>query len=64
MLFEPPIDDLVKKVGNKYALTVLMAGRARELQKKIPAMTNDNANNAILMAAEEVLAGQITAVKG
>ena len=36
MLFEPPIDDLVKKVGNKYALTVLMAGRARELQKKIP----------------------------
>lgn len=63
MLFEPPIDTLVNAVGNKYALTVLMAGRARELQKKLPAMTGGNSNTAITIAAEEVLSGEVVGTK-
>lgn len=59
MLFAPPIDDLVKTVGNRYALTVLMAGRARELQKKIPAMLEGNSNIAISVAAEEIYKGEV-----
>ena len=63
MLFEPPIDDLVKVTGNKYALTVLMAARARELNKKLSGMTQGNANTAIGMAADEVLSGEIVVSK-
>ncbi len=33
MLLEPPIDVLVKKVGNPYKLAVLVSKRAKHLQK-------------------------------
>ncbi len=32
MMLEPPIDDLVKKVGNPYVLAVMAGKRARFLQ--------------------------------
>ena len=32
MMIEPPIDELVKKVGNPYALAVMAGKRARHLQ--------------------------------
>ena len=32
MLLEPPIDDLVKKIGNPYSLAVMVGKRARHLQ--------------------------------
>lgn len=35
MLLEPPIDNLVKKVGNPYKLAVLVGKRAKYLQKKL-----------------------------
>ncbi len=35
MLLEPPIDSLVKKVGNPYKLAVLVGKRAKYLQRKI-----------------------------
>ena len=35
MMLEPPIDDLVKKVGNPYALAVMAGKRARQLQSTL-----------------------------
>ncbi len=35
MLVDPPIDKLVEKVGNKYALVGLLSKRARNLMEKI-----------------------------
>ena len=35
MMLYPPIDELVEKVGNEYALTNLVAKRAKELEKTI-----------------------------
>lgn len=32
MLLEPPIDELVKKIGNPYVLAVMAGKRARHLQ--------------------------------
>ena len=36
MLLEPPIDTLIKKVGNPYKLAVLVSKRAKYLQKTEP----------------------------
>ena len=35
MLFEPPIDDLVKVAGCRYAVTVIVGARAKVLENKI-----------------------------
>ena len=53
MLFEPPIDDLIKKAGNVYIATVIISARAKELENKIP---------AIEYAAKELYQGKIKAV--
>lgn len=34
MIHKPPIDDLAKKVGSKYALCVLASKRARQLMEQ------------------------------
>ncbi len=36
MMIEPPIDALVKKVGNPYKLAVLVSKRALHLEKVMP----------------------------
>ena len=35
MLLEPPIDSLVKKVGNPYKLAVIVSKRAKLLSQKL-----------------------------
>lgn len=63
MLFEPPIDDIVKKIGNVYTATVIIGARAKELESKIPALLQGSSNLAIEYAAREVYSGKVTAVK-
>lgn len=63
MLFEPPIDDIVKKIGNVYTATIIIGARAKELETKIPALLQNSANLAIEYAAKEVYSGKVTAVK-
>lgn len=62
MLFEPPIDLLVKVAGNRYAVASIVGARAKTLINKIPAMLNGSANLAIDHAANELLRGDITGV--
>lgn len=59
MLFEPPIDLLVKIAGNRYAVAAIVGARAKALIGKIPTMLNGSANNAIDYAAKELLHGDI-----
>ena len=48
MMIEPPIDELVKRTGgNKYKLSVIMAKRAKELEKRIPAEIEKSDKKAI-----------------
>ena len=46
MLFEPPIDELVKKAGCRYAVAVIVGARAKDLENKIPTLLNGSANLA------------------
>ena len=62
MMIEPPIDELVKRTGgNKYKLSVIMAKRAKELEKRIPAEIEKGDKKAISLAADEIYSGKIVA---
>ena len=59
MMLEPPIDELAAKVdNNKYELTIIMAKRAKELQKRIPELLNGD-KKEISLAAEEIYREEI-----
>lgn len=61
-MIEPPIDELVKRTGgNKYKLSVIMAKRAKELEKRIPAEIEKSDKKAISLAADEIYSGKIVA---
>ena len=63
MLFEPPIDDLAKISGCRYAATVIVGARAKDLENKIPTLLNGSANLAIDYAAKELVKGEIIGVQ-
>ena len=60
MMIEPPIDEMVKKMGgNKYKLSIVMAKRAKELEKRIPAEIEKSDKKAISLASDEIYEGKI-----
>lgn len=59
MLLEPPIEELVDIVGNKYKLSNLVARRANEIQKKNLTENSENKDNEISVAAKEVYEGTV-----
>lgn len=63
MLFEPPIDELVRIAGCRYAVAVIVGARAKDLENKIPALLNGSANMAIECAANELFRGEVIGVQ-
>ena len=59
MLLEPPVEELIEKVGNKYKLSNLVAKRANEIQKKNLIENIENQDNEITIAAKEVYEDKI-----
>ncbi len=62
MLFEPPIDELVKVTGCRYQVAVIVGARAKDLINKIPTLLNSSGNLAINYAANELVKGEIVGV--
>ncbi|WP_353892172.1 DNA-directed RNA polymerase subunit omega [Proteinivorax hydrogeniformans] len=56
----PSIDDLLKKVDNKYALVVLAAKRSRELLLDSQEDMEEKNKKTVTIALEEVLDEKIT----
>ncbi len=54
-----PFEEIEKKVGSRYALTVLAGKRARQLRDGSPQLVNSDSNNPILIALQEILEGKI-----
>lgn len=63
MMIDPPIEELREKAGNEYLLTNLVAKRAKELEKDIPAVIEASDEKAISIAAREIYSGKIVASK-
>lgn len=62
IMMEPPIDELVAKVGNKFLLTCLVAKRAKQLNSEyLMGEPQDKDPKVIAIAAEEVFEGKVTA---
>ncbi len=63
MLVDPPIDSLVEKVGNKYALVGVLSKRARSLMEKRHDFLEQENINPVSYAAKEVIDGKIEGVE-
>lgn len=62
MMIQPPIDKLAAKMnGNKYRLCSVMAKRAKELEKRIPAELEKSDIKSVSWAAEEIFEGKVSA---
>lgn len=61
MMNRPPIDELAQRTdGNKYKLSILMAKRAKELEKRhIESDPNYENKKCISAAAEEIFSGKV-----
>lgn len=58
----PPIDELANRMGgNKYKLVTVMAKRAKELEKRIPAELEKSDIKSVSWAANEIYEGKIIA---
>ena len=60
MLLYPPIDEIKQKADSRYTLVIMAAKRARDLVSKKPALVSIENNVPISIAAEEIVANEIT----
>ena len=58
MLLEPPIEELLDKVGSPYKLAVLVGKRAKELDKELTEQQKEECP-PVTRAVEEVYSGKI-----
>ena len=58
MLLEPPIDTLVKKVGNPYKLAVIVSKRAKLLSQSLTEKEKEEVPE-VTRAVTEVFSGEI-----
>lgn len=66
MINNPPIDELAKKIGSKYALCVVASKRARQLidHAQNQGLTDlPNKNKPLSEAAQEIKDGKVTVAK-
>lgn len=65
MIHEPPIDELVKKVGSKYALCVIASKRARQIldHNQTLLVQDATAEKPLSIAANEIYSGKVSATK-
>lgn len=62
IMMEPPIDELTRKVGNKFKLTCLVAKRAKQINGEyLMGEPMDKDPKVISIAAEEIYEGKVKA---
>ncbi|MCS7202278.1 MAG: DNA-directed RNA polymerase subunit omega [Dictyoglomus sp.] len=57
---EPSIDKLLKKVPNKYILTVLASKRARQINEELKFLRQIMAKDVLTLALEEIINDKVT----
>ncbi len=63
MMIYPPITELVKKTGSRYALVIETAKRTRQLVDGAPRLTEVETSKDVTVAVNEIYEGKIEAVK-
>ncbi len=62
MMIYPPIAELVKRAGSRYALVIEAAQRARQLSQGATPLCKVDSNKEVAIAANEIYEGKISAV--
>jgi|AmaraimetFIIA100_FD_contig_81_881220_length_580_multi_3_in_0_out_0_1 DNA-directed RNA polymerase subunit omega len=62
-MIRPPLEGLLDKVDNKYALVISVAKRARQLKEGHLPMVDIPSTNPVTVALEEIAAGKVRAEK-
>lgn len=63
MMIEPPIDELVKKTGGRYALVLAVSKRARQLNDGALPLVEATNKKPITIAVDELYKNKIEIVK-
>lgn len=58
-MIKPPLEVLLDRVENKYALVIVAAKRARQLKEGALPMVDIDSANPVTIALEEIAAGKI-----
>lgn len=58
-MIKPPLEALLDRVENKYALVIVAAKRARQLKEGGLPMVDVDSGNPVTVALEEIAAGKI-----
>lgn len=58
-MIKPPLEALLDRVENKYALVIVAAKRARQLKEGALPMVDIDSANPVTVALEEIAAGKI-----
>ena len=58
-MIKPPLEALLDRVENKYALVIVAAKRARQLKEGALPMVDVDSGNPVTVALEEIAAGKI-----
>jgi DNA-directed RNA polymerase subunit omega len=58
-VIKPPLEALLDRVGNKYALVIVAAKRARQLKEGALPLVDVDSSNPVTVALEEIAAGKI-----
>lgn len=62
MMIYPPITELVKKTGSRYALVIETAKRTRQLVNGAPKLSDVNTSKDVTVAVNEIYEGKIEVV--
>ena len=62
-MIRPPLESLLEKSENKYALVIEVAKRARQLKEGHLPMVDVPSTNPVTVALEEIAAGKVRAEK-
>jgi DNA-directed RNA polymerase subunit omega len=58
-VIKPPLEALLDRVANKYALVIVAAKRARQLKEGSLPMVEVESGNPVTVALEEIAAGKV-----
>lgn len=62
MMINPPIQELVKKTGNRYVLVIEAAKRARQLADGEMPLCDVNSNKEVTQAVQEIYQDKVSYV--
>ncbi len=62
MMIYPPITELTKKTGSRYALVIETAKRARQIVEGSPALSDVKTSKDVTIAVNEIYEGKIEIV--